>query len=88
MRRGALYPLNPIAAVAIGGVALNGGRGGGMLGSAAVGVLPFLIQKLFTLAQVSIVYIQIMYGVILFVALALNAADERARRRRMALEAE
>ena len=55
----------PYAAVALGGVALSGGRGG-MLGSAAAGALFFLIQTLFTLAQVSIFYIQIMYGVILF----------------------
>jgi ribose transport system permease protein len=86
-RVGVPYTLSSIAAVALGGVALNGGRGG-MLGSAAAGALLFLIQTLFTLAQVSIFYIQIMYGVILFLALTLNAAGERARRARMALEAE
>ena len=86
-RVGVPYTLSSIAAVALGGVALSGGRGG-MLGSAAAGALLFLIQTLFTLAQVSIFYIQIMYGVILFLALTLNAAGERARRGRMALEAE
>jgi ribose transport system permease protein len=86
-RVGVPYTLSSIAAVALGGVALGGGRGG-MLGSAAAGALLFLIQTLFTLAQVSIFYIQIMYGVILFLALTLNAAGERARRGRMALEAE
>ena len=65
---------------------LGGGRGG-MLGSAAAGALLFLIQTLFTLAQVSIFYIQIMYGIILFLALILNAAGERARRGRMAQSA-
>jgi ribose transport system permease protein len=81
-RVGVPYTLSSIAAVALGGVALSGGRGG-MLGSAAAGALLFLIQTLFTLAQVSIFYIQIMYGVILFLALTLNAAGERARRARM-----
>lgn len=77
------YTLTSIAAVALGGVALTGGRGG-MLGAAAAGTLLFLIQTLFTLAQVSIFYIQIMYGVILFVALTLNASSDRIRKRRMA----
>jgi ribose transport system permease protein len=84
-RVGVPYTLTSIAAVALGGVALSGGRGG-MLGSAAAGALLFLIQTLFTLAQVSIFYIQIMYGVILFLALTLNAAGERARRARMAAQ--
>lgn len=82
-RVGVPYTLTSIAAVALGGIALSGGRGG-MLGAAAAGTLLFLIQTLFTLAQVSIFYIQIMYGVILLVALTLNAAGERARRGRMA----
>lgn len=80
---GTPYTLTSIAAVALGGVALNGGRGG-LLGAAAAGMLLFLIQTLFTLAQVSIFYIQIMYGVILFLALTLNAASDRIRRRRVA----
>jgi ribose transport system permease protein len=82
-RVGVPYTLTSISAVALGGIALNGGRGG-MLGAAAAGVLLFLIQTLFTLAQVSIFYIQIMYGLILFIALTLNAAGERARKRRIA----
>ena len=63
----------------------NAGRVGLILISilVAAGALLFLIQTLFTLAQVSIFYIQIMYGVILFLALTLNAAGERARRARM-----
>ena len=76
------YTLTSIAAVALGGVALSGGRGG-LLGAAAAGALLFLIQTLFTLAQVSIFYLQICYGVILLMALALNAAGERIRRRRI-----
>jgi ribose transport system permease protein len=80
---GVPYTLTSIAAVALGGVALTGGRGG-MLGAAAAGTLLFLIQTLFTLAQVSIFYIQIMYGLILFLALTLNATSDRMRKRRMA----
>ena len=54
--------------------------------AAIAGVATPVARSLFTLAQVSIFYIQIMYGVILLVALTLNAAGERARRRRMAEE--
>jgi ribose transport system permease protein len=82
-RVGVPYTLTSIAAVALGGVSLSGGRGG-MLGSAAAGALLFLIQTLFTLAQVSIFYIQILYGLILLAALAFNSASERARRNRLA----
>jgi ribose transport system permease protein len=84
-RVGVPYTLTSIAAVALGGVALAGGRGG-LLGSAAGGALLFLIQTLFTLAQVSIFYLQIAYGVILLIALALNATGERLRRRRVAAQ--
>ncbi len=79
---GTPYTLTSIAAVALGGIALNGGRGG-LLGAAMAGALLFLIQTLFTLAQVSIFYLQIAYGVILVVAIVLNAAGERFRLRRM-----
>ena len=42
----------------------------------------FLIENLFSLAQVSIYYIQIAYGSILLAALALNSIMDRLRRRR------
>jgi ribose transport system permease protein len=71
-----------IAAVALGGVSLSGGRGG-MLGAAAAGALLFLMQTLFTQAQVSIFYLQIVYGCVLLLALTLNAAGERYRRNRI-----
>lgn len=80
---GTPYTLTSIAAVALGGVSMAGGRGG-LLGAGAAGALLFLIQTLFTLAQVSIFYLQIAYGLILLAALALNAAGERVRRRRVA----
>jgi len=84
-RVGVPYTLISIAAVALGGVALAGGRGG-LLGAAAAGALLFLIQTLFTSAQVSIFYLQIGYGLILLVALALNASGERLRRQRISAQ--
>ncbi len=84
-RVGVPYTLTSIASVALGGVALAGGRGG-LLGAAAAGALLFLIQTLFTLAQVSIFYLQIAYGVILLIALALNATGERLRRQKLAAQ--
>lgn len=85
-RVGVPYTLTSIAAVALGGVALTGGRGG-MLGAAAAGGLLFLMQTLFTLAQVSIFYLQIVFGCVLLGALALNATGERHRRKRLAAQA-
>jgi ribose transport system permease protein len=79
---GTPYTLISIAAVALGGVVLSGGRGG-LLGPAVAGALLFLIQTLFTLAQVSIFFLQISYGVILLMALGLNATGERLRRARI-----
>ena len=84
-RVGVPYTLTSIASVALGGVSLSGGRGG-LLGPAAAGALLFLIQTLFTLAQVSIFYLQIAYGVILLVALTLSASGERVRRKRLSAQ--
>lgn len=80
---GAPYILTSIAGVALGGVAFSGGRGG-LLGAAAGGGMLFLIENLFSLAQVSIYYIQIAYGSILLVALALNSITDQLRRRKAA----
>lgn len=80
---GTPYILTSIAGVALGGVAFMGGRGG-FIGAAAGGAMLFLIENLFSLAQVSIYYIQIAYGSILLVALALNSIMDRLRRRRAA----
>jgi ribose transport system permease protein len=80
---GTPYILTSIAGVALGGVTFMGGRGG-FIGAAAGGAMLFLIENLFSLAQVSIYYIQIAYGSILLAALALNSIMERLRRRRTA----
>jgi ribose transport system permease protein len=80
---GTPYILTSIAAVALGGISLGGGRGG-FLGAAAGGAILFLIENLFSLAQVSVYYIQIAYGAILIAALALNTVSDRWRARRAA----
>jgi len=80
---GVPYTLTSVAAAVLGGVSLMGGRGG-FLGAAAGGALLFLIQNLFTVAQVSVFYIQVAYGAILLAALALNALSDHLRRRGMA----
>jgi ribose transport system permease protein len=78
---GTPYILTSVAAVALGGVSLAGGRGG-FLGAAAGGAILFLIENLFSLAQVSVYYIELAYGVILIAALALNGLSERLGARR------
>lgn len=80
---GTPYILTSIAGVALGGIAFSGGRGG-LLGAAGGGAMLFLIENLFSLAQVSIYYIQIAYGSILLVALALNSLLDQRRRRKAA----
>ncbi|MEZ2328479.1 ABC transporter permease [Mesorhizobium sp. RCC_202] len=73
---GATYTLIAIAAVALGGVSLAGGRGG--LGGAAIGAIDiFLLQSLLTTFNVSTYVLQIAYGLILVVAVVLTALQER-----------
>lgn len=78
---GPTYTLIAIAAVALGGVSLAGGRGG--LGGAAVGAIDiFLLQSLLTTFNVSTYVLQIAYGLILVVAVVLTAVQERLSRRK------
>jgi ribose transport system permease protein len=81
---GVPYTLSSVAAVVLGGVSLFGGRGG-FLGAAAGGLMLFLIQNLFTVAQISVFYIEVAYGCILLAALAMNAFGDRLARRRIAV---
>ena len=78
------YTLTGIAAAALGGVSLAGGRGG-ML-RALVGALTiFLLQNVLTYLHVSPFLLQVTYGVVLVVAVALNGqADALFRRFRRA----
>ena len=79
----AVFTLQSIAAVALGGVALSGGRGG-LLGAALGALILFLVQNLLSLANVGLDVLQIAYGVMLLLAIALNSASGIRRRRRKA----
>ncbi|MER8685434.1 ABC transporter permease [Mesorhizobium sp. M0563] len=73
---GPTYTLIAIAAVALGGVSLAGGRGG--LAGAAIGAIDiFLLQSVLTAFNVSTYVLQIAYGAILVVAVIMTAVQER-----------
>jgi ribose transport system permease protein len=74
------YTLVAIAGAALGGVSLTGGRGG-LLGPAAGGATLFLIQNLLSFVQVSAFLLQIVYGVVVLVAIMLNGSWDILRRR-------
>ncbi|MDQ0323215.1 ribose transport system permease protein [Pararhizobium capsulatum DSM 1112] len=76
---GQAYTLIAIAAVALGGVSLAGGRGG--LVGAAIGAIDiFLLQSVLTSFNVSTYVLQITYGAILVAAVILTAVQERSFR--------
>ncbi|MBL8581958.1 MAG: ABC transporter permease [Rhizobiaceae bacterium] len=78
---GANYTLIAIAAAALGGVSLAGGRGG--LAGAAIGaIVIFLLQSLLTAFNVSTYVLQIAYGTILVLAVMLTAVQDRLAARR------
>ncbi|MBZ9961771.1 MULTISPECIES: ABC transporter permease [unclassified Mesorhizobium] len=73
---GPTYTLIAIAAVALGGVSLAGGRGG--VAGAAIGAVDiFLLQSVLTTFNVSTFVLQIAYGAILVLAVMLTALQER-----------
>ncbi|MDF3214070.1 ABC transporter permease [Mesorhizobium sp. M7A.F.Ca.CA.001.09.2.1] len=73
---GPTYTLIAIAAIALGGVSLAGGRGG--VAGAAVGAIDiFLLQSVLTTFNVSTFVLQIAYGAILVLAVMLTALQER-----------
>ncbi|TPN51086.1 ABC transporter permease [Mesorhizobium sp. B1-1-4] len=73
---GPTYTLIAIAAVALGGVSLAGGRGGAA--GAAIGAVDiFLLQSVLTTFNVSTFVLQIAYGAILVLAVMLTALQER-----------
>lgn len=74
------YTLQAIAAAALGGVSLLGGRGG-VLGAAAGGFLIFLIQNYLTFLSVSTFTIQIVFGVVLVAAIMINGGWDYLRTR-------
>lgn len=80
---GANYTLIAIAAAALGGVSLAGGRGG--LAGAAIGaIVIFLLQSLLTAFNVSTYLLQVAYGTILVLAVMLTAVQDRLAARRAA----
>ena len=78
---GAAFTVSSISAVALGGIALGGGRGG-LLGAAMGGAAIYLIQNLLTVLNVGVFQLDIANGCILIGALALNGTIEHLRRRR------
>ncbi|ARP66909.1 ABC transporter permease [Mesorhizobium sp. WSM1497] len=73
---GPTYTLIAIAAVALGGVSLAGGRGG--VAGANIGAIDiFLLQSVLTTFNVSTFVLQIAYGAILVLAVMLTALQER-----------
>lgn len=80
---GPQYTLVAIAAVALGGTSLAGGRGG--IAGPILGALTiFLIQNLLSAVHVSALWLQVVYGAILVVALVANSAARILTRRRAA----
>lgn len=77
---GANYTLIAIAAVALGGVSLAGGRGG-LLGAAIGAIDIFLLQSLLTTFNVSTYVLQVAYGTILVGAVVLMALQDRSQSR-------
>jgi ribose transport system permease protein len=80
---GPQYTLVAIAAVALGGTSLAGGRGG-IAGSILGALSIFLIQNLLSAIHVSALWLQVVYGAILVVALVMNAEARALLLRRRA----
>ncbi|MEU9889677.1 ABC transporter permease [Sphaerisporangium sp. NPDC051011] len=72
------YTLNAIAAAALGGVSLLGGRGG-MLGAAVGALLIYLVQNFLTYMAVSTFVLQMVFGLVLVAAIVLNGGWDRFR---------
>lgn len=70
---GVQYTLVAIVAVALGGNALGGGRGG-MRGPLLAAACLYLIQALLSGLQVSSLWIQVVYGAVLLAAIVTNSA--------------
>ncbi|WP_112312588.1 ABC transporter permease [Pseudogemmobacter bohemicus] len=77
---GANYTLIAIAAVALGGVSLAGGKGG-LLGAAIGAFDIFLLQSLLTTFNLSTYVLQVAYGAILVSAVVLIALQDRGAKR-------
>lgn len=78
---GPTFTLMAVSAVALGGVSLAGGRGG-FLAAASGAADIFLLQSALTYFNVSSFVLQIAYGIILVIAVSLNAIPALVRRSR------
>ena len=67
------YVLIALAAVALGGTSLSGGRGG-FLGSALGAMSVFLIQNELSALGVDVFYVQVAFGVVLLVAVVAGSS--------------
>jgi ribose transport system permease protein len=74
------YTLAAVAAVAIGGTALGGGRGGLLGGLCGAGVI-YLLQSLLSTLQVSQTWVQMSYGLVLLVAVIAGSQLSASRGR-------
>lgn len=73
------YTLIGIAAVALGGTSLWGGRGG-LLGSLIGAACIYLLQSLLNELQINSAWLQVMYGGMLLVAVVFGATLTRAQK--------
>lgn len=73
------YTLVAVAAVALGGTSLAGGRGG-VLGSLVGAACIYLLQSLLNALQINTTWLQVMYGVMLLIAVVFGAALTRAQK--------
>ncbi|HEY4277294.1 MAG TPA: ABC transporter permease [Conexibacter sp.] len=73
------YTLVAVAAVALGGTSLAGGRGG-VLGSLIGAACIYLLQSLLNAVQINSTWLQVMYGVMLLIAVVFGAALTRAQK--------
>jgi ribose transport system permease protein len=80
---GRQYTLMAIAAVALGGNSLAGGRGG-ITGPILGAITLFLIQLLLSSVHVSSLWIQVVYGAVLLLAICLNSGVTSGTRLRTA----
>jgi ribose transport system permease protein len=78
--QGAQYTLVAVAAVALGGTSLAGGRGG-VLGSILGALIIFLIQNLLSALLVSPLWLQVVYGGVLVLAVVADGIKRRLPRR-------
>jgi ribose transport system permease protein len=76
---GQQYALIAIAAVALGGASLRGGRGG-LAGSVLGALAIYLAQNFMLSAHINIEWVQVVYGAFLVLAVALNAAAGQLQR--------